>query len=347
MAPKKAPAPEPDAEAPAAKEEIRFEQTEQEEQCQRIYKELDKAFKQLHKEKNPDKLHAKVKNITNKLKQAKELIKDFEREARADGVPANELAQRKKLLAAELNGFIAMKKEFAQAEGGRGDLLSGAGGEIEMGVEGMSMQQLMTKGRKDIGETDKTLDRAERLVEDTKDVGKNVASTLHDQTQKLEKIMDELNEIEFTMKKATAVIRDITRGLLTDKCIAFLLLLVVCGVVAIIVVKIINPKKVKEGAQAIISDSVKLCQANPQCNATLYDAQGRINQTVADTFNKVGAATGFGPTSAPIPSPVAVSTPSPSVAATTPTTTDTTTAARRALLGRVLYHLLEFNATLT
>ena len=44
-----------------------------------------------------------------------------------------------------------------------------------------------------------------------------VAATLNDQTKKLEKIVDDLNEIEFTMKKASAVIRDITRGLLTDK----------------------------------------------------------------------------------------------------------------------------------
>lgn len=44
-----------------------------------------------------------------------------------------------------------------------------------------------------------------------------VAATLGDQTHKLNKIVDDLNEIEFTMKTASKVIRDITRGLLTDK----------------------------------------------------------------------------------------------------------------------------------
>ena len=43
------------------------------------------------------------------------------------------------------------------------------------------------------------------------------AQGLNDQGDKLNKIVDDLNEIEFTMKKATKVIRDITRGLLTDK----------------------------------------------------------------------------------------------------------------------------------
>jgi hypothetical protein len=65
------------------------------------------------------------------------LIKDFEREARADGMSANELAARKRLMAAELNGFIEMKKQFAQSEGTKSDLLNGAqGGEIEMGTDG-------------------------------------------------------------------------------------------------------------------------------------------------------------------------------------------------------------------
>ena len=39
------------------------------------------------------------------------LIKEFEREARTDGVPSAELASRKKALVQELNCYIAMKKE--------------------------------------------------------------------------------------------------------------------------------------------------------------------------------------------------------------------------------------------
>lgn len=41
---------------------------------------------------------------------------------------------------------------------------------------GMSMQQLVAKGRKDINEIDKTLERAERIAEDTKAVGKEVGT---------------------------------------------------------------------------------------------------------------------------------------------------------------------------
>ncbi|GLI67196.1 hypothetical protein VaNZ11_011118 [Volvox africanus] len=241
---------------PVAEEEIVFHRTEYEEQCDRIFKDLDRAFKKLHKTSKPEKIHAQIKDITSKLKEAKALIKEFEREARMEGIPPSELAARKKVMASELNGFIAMKNEFAQAEGNKGDLLSGAQpGESELRLEAMSMQQLMSKGRKDIDDINQTLNRAQRVAEETQQVGTALGQTLDAQTKKMEGIVNDLNEIEFTMKKASQIIRDITRGLLTDKCIAFLLLLVVLGVVAIIVLKIINPnkKKVQEGANAAIS----------------------------------------------------------------------------------------------
>lgn len=43
------------------------------------------------------------------------------------------------------------------------------------------------------------------------------AVTLHDQTQQLNKIVDDLNEIEFTMKKASKIIADIGKGIMTDR----------------------------------------------------------------------------------------------------------------------------------
>jgi hypothetical protein len=44
----------------------------------------------------------------------------------------------------------------------------------------MSNQQLMAKGRKEINETGKTLDRIERVAEDTLQVGVSVSSLLSD-----------------------------------------------------------------------------------------------------------------------------------------------------------------------
>jgi hypothetical protein len=55
------------------------------------------------------------------------LLRDFEREARTDGMPEALLAQRKKALANELNDLIRIKKElgvFAE----RNELFEGAAG---------------------------------------------------------------------------------------------------------------------------------------------------------------------------------------------------------------------------
>ncbi|GFR50445.1 hypothetical protein Agub_g12666 [Astrephomene gubernaculifera] len=292
-----------------AVEEIVFERTEQEEQCDRIFKDLDKAFKKLNKLTKPDKIHGQIKSIVASLKEAKALIKDFEREARADNMSPGELAARKKVLVSQLNGYIEMKKAFEQAEGSKADLMTGAQGEVELGLEGMSMQALMNKGRKDMKETDEALNRAQRIVEDTKEVGRQVAATVGEQTKKMEDIMDKLNDMEFTMKKASKVIRDITRGLLTDKCIAFLLLLVVVGVVAIIVVKIIKPnhKKVVEGAQAAISNITSAINSTSAGSTAI----GAVSGAASQAADAVSSVTG-----------------------------------RRLLLEKALRHVLELNATL-
>lgn len=56
--------------------------------------------------------------------QPRRLIKDFEREARTDGLPADDLAARKRALVAELNGLITAKKQAAGALDARRELVA-------------------------------------------------------------------------------------------------------------------------------------------------------------------------------------------------------------------------------
>jgi SNARE protein len=51
-------------------------------------------------------------------------------------------------------------------------------------------------------------------------------------------VLNDLDEIHFTMRKARQIMREMARGLATDKCLMGLLLLVVVGVVIIIILKI-------------------------------------------------------------------------------------------------------------
>lgn len=49
-------------------------------------------------------------------------------------------------------------------------------------------------------------------------VGTRTAETLQGQGEQLGRVLDTLDEIHFSMKKAGQVIRDITRGVATDRC---------------------------------------------------------------------------------------------------------------------------------
>ena len=81
----------------------------------------------------------------------------------------------------------------------------------------LSTHELMAKGRKEMKDQEESLMRAQRIVESTIDVGTKTAETLHQQGQQMERVLDALDEINFSMEKANQVIRDITRSMATDK----------------------------------------------------------------------------------------------------------------------------------
>lgn len=54
----------------------------------------------------------------------------------------------------------------------------------------------------------------------------------------MKRIGNELDSIHFSLKKASQMVKEIGRQVATDKCIMAFLFLIVCGVIAIIVVKV-------------------------------------------------------------------------------------------------------------
>ncbi|ONM00761.1 putative plant SNARE 13 [Zea mays] len=57
------------------------------------------------------------------------------------------------------------------------------------------------------------------------------------QTEQMKRIGNELDSVHFSLKKASQMVKEIGRQVATDKCIMAFLFLIVCGVIAIIVVK--------------------------------------------------------------------------------------------------------------
>ena len=103
--------------------------------------------------------------------------------------------------------------------------------------EGMKNLELMELGRKQIEDTDLALARSQKVVDDTIAIGAQTAESLQTQGRQLEKIGADLDEIQFSIRKAREVIRDMAKNLAKDKCIMSFLLLVILAVVAVVIIK--------------------------------------------------------------------------------------------------------------
>ncbi|KAA6420337.1 MAG: putative plant SNARE 11-like, partial [Trebouxia sp. A1-2] len=209
---------------------------EQEVKLEKLFGELQAGFKKMEGIADPNKQANILKDLTNKMQEAKSLIKEFEQEARTDNMPAAELTSRKKGLVQQLNEYIAKKKELGNDIAGRKELIGAA-------KRGDGPKDYNMEGRKKIKESDESLIRSEKLVAETIEIGTKTAAKLDDQTKQLERVVDDLDQIHFSMKKAQKIIRDITRGIATDKAIMGFIMLLLMGVVVIIVLKIAHIPK--------------------------------------------------------------------------------------------------------
>ncbi|KAL3619429.1 putative plant SNARE 11 [Castilleja foliolosa] len=216
-----------------------------------ILRALSNGFQKLDKIKDSSRQSRQLEELTDKMRECKRLIKEFDRELKDsdyknDPDTTKMLTEKKQSMIKELNSYVALKKQYASnLENKRVDLFEGPGeGFVEENVllaSNMSNQQLVDHGNQMMDETDQAINRAQKVVHDTIDVGTETAAALKSQTEQMSRIVNELDSIHFSIKKASKLVREIGRQVATDRCIMALLFLIVIGVVAIIIVKIVNP----------------------------------------------------------------------------------------------------------
>ncbi|KAK8956881.1 putative plant SNARE 11 [Platanthera zijinensis] len=223
-------------------------------QIEDILRALSNGFQKLEKIKDPNRQSRQLDELTEKMRECKRLIKEFEREWRAEEskntTSINKmLNDRKQSMIKELNTFVALKKRYAGSLGNkrselfdRAEVGNGPGEENVFLASSMNNQQLMDTGDRMMNETDQAIERSKKVVEDTVNVGAEAAAALKAQTEQMSRIVNELDSIHFSMKKASQLVKEIGRQVATDRCIMALLFLIVVGVIAIIIVKIVNPK---------------------------------------------------------------------------------------------------------
>eukprot|EP01083_Nonionella_stella_P153678 494095_1 len=93
-----------------------------------------------------------------------------------------------------------------------------------------------------LDKTDAAADRAIRDLAETQDIAVNTATTLHDQTEQIGKIDENLAEIDDEIDRASRVLKRMGRRVMTDKYIWCLIFLIFAAIIAIIVVSVMNGK---------------------------------------------------------------------------------------------------------
>ncbi|XP_068332789.1 novel plant SNARE 13 isoform X1 [Pyrus communis] len=218
------------------------------------FRALANGFQKLDKIKDSNRQSKQLEELTGKMRECKRLIKEFDREIK-DEESRNppdvnkQLNDEKQSMIKELNSYVQLRKTYMNSLGNKKvELFDMGAGVSEPTAEenvqmasAMSNQELINSGMKTMDETDQVIERSKKVVEQTVEVGTQTAVTLKGQTDQMGRIVNELDTIQFSIKKASQLVKEIGRQVATDKCIMLFLLLIVIGVIAIIVVKIVNP----------------------------------------------------------------------------------------------------------
>lgn len=218
------------------------------------FRALANGFQKIDKIKDSNRQSKQLEELTGRMRECKRLIKEFDREvkdeeARNPPEVNRQLNDEKQSMIKELNSYVALRKTYMSTLGNKKlELFDMGAGVSEPTADedvqvasAMTNQQLVDAGMKQMDETDQVIERSKKVVEQTMEVGTQTAVTLKGQTEQMGRIVNELDTIQFSIKKASQLVKEIGRQVATDKCIMLFLLLIVCGVIAIIVVKIVNP----------------------------------------------------------------------------------------------------------
>ncbi|KAF0906953.1 hypothetical protein E2562_013327 [Oryza meyeriana var. granulata] len=221
-------------------------------EIQDIFRALQNGFQKMDKIKDSNRQSKQLEDLTGKMRECKRLIKEFDRILKEDEKknPADvnkQLNDKKQLMIKELNSYVTLRKTYQSSLGNKRIELFDTGNDqvaednnVQMASE-MSNQQLMDAGRKQMDQTDQVIERSKKVVAQTVELGSQTAAALTQQTEQMKRIGNELDSVHFSLKKASQMVKEIGRQVATDKCIMAFLFLIVCGVIAIIVVKIVNP----------------------------------------------------------------------------------------------------------
>ncbi|XP_068332790.1 novel plant SNARE 13 isoform X2 [Pyrus communis] len=188
------------------------------------FRALANGFQKLDKIKDSNRQSKQLEELTGKMRECKRLIKEFDREIK-DEESRNppdvnkQLNDEKQSMIKELNSYVQLRKTYMNSLGNKKvELFDMGAGVSEPTAEenvqmasAMSNQELINSGMKTMDETDQVIERSKKVVEQTVEVGTQTAVTLKGQTDQMGRIVNELDTIQFSIKKASQLVKEIGR----------------------------------------------------------------------------------------------------------------------------------------
>ncbi|KAF8395658.1 hypothetical protein HHK36_019608 [Tetracentron sinense] len=230
-------------------------------ECKRLIKEFDKEVKEEESRCTPDtsrmlseKKQSMIKELNSYVALKKQYASSLENK-RADLFDgpgdAEGFGEENVLLASSMlvenmqnvgscgGSLCSIASNISSSESTSSILLTGRKSGLYSAA--MTNHQLMDTGNQMMDETDQAIERSKKVVQDTVNVGAETAAALKAQTEQMGRIVNELDSIHFSIKKASQLVKEIGRQVATDRCIMALLFIIVIGVIAVIIVKLVNP----------------------------------------------------------------------------------------------------------
>lgn len=222
------------------------------EQLRVLDEEINALFTGLEKSKRRD---LDVIEISEKVRQYTTALDSLKMDLRANKDTKVEYTTRAKTYATNIRKYKT-DLEWAEKSGAKNELMDGARG--AQAAKMNTAEGLMDHGLKTQEASKDALVRITQKVGETREIGVATAAQLAEQTNQLEHMYDDLQDINSTLQRSTVIIKRMTRKLKTDKYMWVMSLLVIAVIIAIIIYKIAVPtadvnvpdKLFKEGQDA-------------------------------------------------------------------------------------------------
>eukprot|EP00695_Tsukubamonas_globosa_P002763 TRINITY_DN396_c0_g2_i1.p1 TRINITY_DN396_c0_g2~~TRINITY_DN396_c0_g2_i1.p1 ORF type:complete len:216 (-),score=53.98 TRINITY_DN396_c0_g2_i1:1-648(-) len=202
---------------------------ELDELTQKISAGLDKAKKQKGEQKSKilSEMNALLRQANRVLRQIRSEIRDLDPKQRQAG-------DMKVKEHSDTITKLVNEHKWLQSESDKGELVGGASSSAPMNADNMTAQQLVQAGLKVQDDSLSSALRIQRTVAVTQDVANATATKLMEQTEQLQKVSDNLDQLESNLKRADRELKMFIRRMATDKVILCFLVLIVIAVVFVI-----------------------------------------------------------------------------------------------------------------